>query len=248
VTREIDSDPNRFAVDLFDGLPAHYDMLANILSFGQDRRWRREVVKHVADTDSPGLVLDVATGPAGIALAIRGATGARVVGIDITKAMLARAHQNLSRRGENSIHLIQGRAEQLPFPDQTFDAVSFSYLLRYVADPAATLTELSRVLRPGGTLASLEFHVPPALWWHASWWLYTRLILPTAGWLIGGSEWFNVGRFLGPNISQHYRKYSVAWTVDAWKRAGIDAVETRLMSLGGGLVMWGTKGYGTRAR
>lgn len=248
MTRELDSNPNNFAVELFDGLPVRYDMLANILSFGQDRRWRREVVKHVGATDSPGLVLDVATGPAGIALAIRTATGARVVGIDITKAMLVRARENLSRRGENGVHLIQGRAEQLPFPDQTFDAVSFSYLLRYVADPAATLAELSRVLRPGGTLTSLEFNVPPTLWWHASWWLYTRLILPSAGWLTGGVEWFNVGRFLGPNISKHYRKYSIAWTVDAWKSAGIDTVETQLMSLGGGLVMWGTKGNETRAR
>lgn len=245
MARVAESDPNHFAVELFDGLPSHYDLFANVLSFGQDRRWRHEVVHNVARTPSPGMVLDVATGPAGIALAIRAATGARVVGVDITKSMLNRARENLSRRGEKSIDLVQARAEQLPFPDQTFDAVSFSYLLRYVADPAATLAELSRVLRPGGTLSSLEFHVPPTPWWHASWWLYTRLILPAAGWLLGGAEWFQVGRFLGPSISQHYRKFSLAWTVDAWQRAGIESVETQLMSLGGGLVMWGVKGFGT---
>lgn len=244
MTRDIDAAPNRFASDLFDGLPANYDKLANILSLGQDRRWRREVVKHIGDTGSPGLVLDVATGPAGIALAIRSATGAQVVGVDLTRAMLDRARKNLSLRNESGIHLIQGRGEQLPFPDHTFDAVSFSYLLRYVADPDATIQELVRVLRPGGTLANLEFHVPPAPWWHASWWFYTRVVLPSAGWVMGGKEWFNVGRFLGPNISQHYRKYSVPWTIEAWNRAGIEDAQAQLMSLGGGLVMWGTKRHG----
>ena len=245
MTKEIDSVPNRFAADLFDGLPSHYDRLANLLSFGQDRRWRSQVVKHIGEAAPLGLVLDVATGPAGIALAIRSATGANVIGLDLTRAMLARARKNLSSRNEVGIHLVQGRGEQLPFPDQTFDAVSFSYLLRYVADPAATIEELSRVLRPGGTLSSLEFHVPPAPLWHASWWFYTRVVLPIAGWLTGGEEWYKVGRFLGPNISQHYRKYSVQWTIEAWNRAGIDAVETQIMSLGGGLVMWGTKRRGT---
>ncbi|MDA8026479.1 MAG: class I SAM-dependent methyltransferase [Actinomycetota bacterium] len=245
MTREPDSAPNRFATELFDGLPTKYDLLGNILSLGQDRRWRRELVKHISDTSALGLVLDVATGPAGIALAIRSSTGAQVVGLDLTAAMLSRAKENLSKRNENGIVLVQGRGEQLPFPDDTFDAVSFSYLLRYVSDPAATLEELARVLRPGGTLASLEFHVPPAPWWQASWWFYTRIVLPTAGWLSGGKEWFEVGRFLGPNISQHYRNYSVPWTVSAWNKAGISGVKTKLMSVGGGLVMWGAKGSAT---
>jgi demethylmenaquinone methyltransferase/2-methoxy-6-polyprenyl-1,4-benzoquinol methylase len=66
-----------------------------------------------------------------------------------------------------------------------------------------------------------------------------------AGWLTGGREWFDVGRFLGPNISAYYRRYPLNWTVDAWKRAGMESVGTRLMSRGGGLVMWGTKSGGT---
>lgn len=232
--------PNRFASELFDGLPARYDRLGAWLSLGQDRRWRHELVDHVAEA-RPARVLDVATGPAGIALAIRVATGAQVVGVDLTGPMLAQARQNLARRGERGVHLVQGRGEELPFADGEFDAVTFSYLLRYVADPGATIGELARVLRPGGVLASLEFHVPPHPWWHAWWWGYTRAVLPVAGWLTGGTEWFEVGRFLGPSISNHYRRYPLGWTVTAWERAGIDAVGTRLMSLGGGLVMWGTK-------
>jgi demethylmenaquinone methyltransferase/2-methoxy-6-polyprenyl-1,4-benzoquinol methylase len=186
-------------------------------------------------------VLDVATGPAGVALAIRSATGAQVVGVDLTRPMLERARQNLISLHEDAVHLVQGRGEELPFEDGSFDAVTFTYLLRYVADPAATLAELARVLRPGGVLANLEFHLPPAPGWRGLWWCYTRLVLPVAGWLTGGREWFEVGRFLGPNITRHYRRYPLAWTIGAWQQAGIEDVGSRLMSLGGGLVMWGTK-------
>jgi demethylmenaquinone methyltransferase / 2-methoxy-6-polyprenyl-1,4-benzoquinol methylase len=142
------------------------------------------------------------------------------------------------------IGLVAGRAEQLPFPDASFDALTFTYLLRYVEDPAATLAELARVVKPGGRVASLEFCVPPQPWWHAAWWLYTRLVLPAGGLLTGGREWFVVGRFLGPNISGHYRRYPVDWTVRAWQQAGLADVVVRRMSLGGGLVMWGTRSGG----
>lgn len=244
MTSDVGEAPNRFASELFDGLPPRYDKLANILSLGQDRRWRGELVRRVSSAPQTDLVLDVATGPGGVALAIRSFTGAHVIGLDLTGPMLERAQKNLHARDEHGVHLIQGRAEQLPFADETFDAVSFTYLLRYVADPEATLAELARVVRPGGVLASLEFHVPPTLWWHFWWWIYTRIVLPIAGLFSGGREWYKVGRFLGPNISNFYRRYSLEWIKDAWSRAGIDSVGVRLMSLGGGLVMWGTKRSG----
>jgi demethylmenaquinone methyltransferase/2-methoxy-6-polyprenyl-1,4-benzoquinol methylase len=114
-------------------------------------------------------------------------------------------------------------------------------LLRYVAEPESTLAELARVVRPGGTVASLEFAVPPNRFWWAAWWLYTRAVLPVAGAVLGGRAWLDVGRFLGPSISDHYRRYPVDWTVAAWQRAGITDVGVRRMSLGGGLVMWGRR-------
>ncbi|HXQ62251.1 MAG TPA: class I SAM-dependent methyltransferase [Acidimicrobiales bacterium] len=230
---------NRFAQRLFSPLPERYDRLAEVLSFGQNGRWRRALVDHVVEA-SPGLVLDVATGPAGVALQIAARTGARVVGVDVTEAMLRRARLNVGRAGAR-VHLALGRGEQLPFADGTFDAVTFTYLLRYVDDPAATVRELSRVVRPGGVLANLEFLVPSSRFWRFWWWGYTRLVLPLAGWATGGREWFDVGRFLGPNISSHYRRYPVAWTVEAWRDAGMVDVGVRPMSLGGGLVMWGTR-------
>jgi demethylmenaquinone methyltransferase / 2-methoxy-6-polyprenyl-1,4-benzoquinol methylase len=235
---------NRFAQHLFAPLPQRYDQLAEILSFGQNGRWRRAMVSRIAP--APGqAVLDVASGTAGVALQIAARTGASVVGVDLTEQMLRQGQRNVADAGlSDRIRLTAGRAEQLPFADATFDALTFTYLLRYVLDPQATLSELARVVKPGGQVASLEFLVPPSRFWRPWWWLYTRLLLPAGGLATGGREWFEVGRFLGPNISGHYRRYPVAWTVDAWRKAGFTDVGVRVMSLGGGLVMWGTRAGG----
>jgi len=234
-------DPNTFAQELFQGLPARYDALEALLSLGQNRRWRAEMIRHVVEP-SPALILDVATGTAGVALDLVQATPAEVTGIDLTQQMLQRGRARVERRGAaNRIRLVAGQAERLPFPDATFDALTFTYLLRYVADPAATMRELARVLKPGGCIASLEFAVPTNPFWRAWWWGYTRLVLPVAGYLTGGREWYDVGRFLGPNISAHYRRHPVSSTVEAWRGAGLMGVQARSMSLGGGLVMWARK-------
>ena len=235
-------DRNRFAQELFTPLPQRYDRLAEVLSMGQNGRWRRAMIDRIVPS-SPNTILDVASGTAGVALQLAGRTSAEVVGVDLTIEMLARGHQNVAAAGMGSrIRLVAGRGEQLPFPDRAFDALTFTYLLRYVDDPKDTLRELFRVVKPGGTVASLEFFVPPNPFWHFMWWLYTRLVLPIGGLITGGPEWFRVGRFLGPNISGHYRKYPLSWTQEAWREAGFENVGVRVMSLGGGLVMWGTRG------
>jgi demethylmenaquinone methyltransferase/2-methoxy-6-polyprenyl-1,4-benzoquinol methylase len=233
-------DPTRFAQQLFQGLPRRYDLLVEALSFGQNRRWRRAMLDSVVE-GRPATMLDVATGTAGVALQLARRTGAHVSGIDITEGMLQRGRAAVLHEGlQQRIALVAGQAERLPFADATFDALTFTYLLRYVADPAATIAELARVVRPGGTVASLEFHVPPRRLLRGAWWLYTRLGLPILGGL-AGREWYRVGRFLGPSISAHYDRYPLAWTVDAWQRAGISDVDVRLMSLGGGVVMRGRR-------
>ena len=235
------SRPNQFARQLFAGLPARYDRLAELLSMGQNRRWRRAMVDPVA-ASSPKSVLDVATGPAGVARQLAARTDAHVTGIDLSADMLSAGVENVRGQGlGDRISLLIGRGEELPFEDGTFDALTFTYLLRYVADPGATLRELARVVRPGGVIASLEFHTPPSRMWRGLWVLYTRMVLPVGGFLTGGREWFRVGRFLGPSISSHYRQYPLEWHVSAWQAAGIDDVQVRLMSLGGGLVMWGRR-------
>jgi demethylmenaquinone methyltransferase / 2-methoxy-6-polyprenyl-1,4-benzoquinol methylase len=234
---------NSFAQHLFAPLPQRYDRLAELLSFGQNGRWRRAMISRIEP--APGQsVLDVASGTAGVALGLARA-GASVVGVDLTEQMLRRGQRNVTDAAMGDrIQLVAGRAEQLPFDDAAFDALTFTYLLRYVLDPEATLRELARVVKPGGRVASLEFMLPPSRFWRSWWWLYTRLLLPAGGLLTGGPEWFAVGRFLGPSISGHYRRYPLPWTVEAWRRAGFTDVGARVMSLGGGLVMWGTRAGG----
>lgn len=235
------SQPNVFSRRLFAPLAGRYDRLAEILSMGQNRRWRTAMVEHITGAHAH-LVLDVACGPARVSRALAEGTDAFVIGLDLSDSMLAQGTTNIAAHSlQDRIALVLGRGEQLPFPDATFDALSFTYLLRYVADPAATLRELARVVKPGGPISSLEFAVPTAPWWRIAWWCYTRIVLPIAGFITGGLAWFRVGRFLGPSIDTHYRTYSVDWTIGAWKAAGIDGVETRAMSLGGGLIMWGTR-------
>jgi demethylmenaquinone methyltransferase / 2-methoxy-6-polyprenyl-1,4-benzoquinol methylase len=235
--------PNQFAEELFDPLPRRYNLLAGLLSFGQDGRWRSTMVEQVAPS-TPNLVLDVACGPCAVTKRLAKRTSARIVGIDLTGAMLREGQRNVRRAHlDDRVALVLGRGEQLPFGDASFDALTFTYLLRYVEDPQATLRELARVVKPGGRIASLEFAVPQQPVWRVSWWLYTRLVLPVAGYVTGGRAWWDVGRFLGPSISRHYREYSVEWTADAWREAGIEHVEHRTMSLGGGLVMWGYRSH-----
>jgi demethylmenaquinone methyltransferase / 2-methoxy-6-polyprenyl-1,4-benzoquinol methylase len=225
---------------LFAPLPKRYDLLAEVLSFGQNRRWRSRMVDELAKV-TPLTVLDVATGTGGVAMQIAVRTEAIVIGLDISEEMLLRGREQVGERGEDArILLLLADAQRLPFRDGAFDALSFTYLLRYVPDPQATLYEMARVVKPGGRVASLEFFVPSKPLFRAPWWLYTRVVLPAAG-ALAGRGWFDVGRFLGPSISKHYRRYPLSWHLEAWRRAGMVEVDKVIMSLGGGLVMWGTK-------
>lgn len=190
----------------------------------------------------PPLILDVATGTGGVAIQEAQRLGSRVVGADLSADMLAGGAGRVAGAGLRSrISFVRSRGEALPFPDRCFDALTFTYLLRYVDDPAATVAELARVVRPGGVVANLEFHVPPNPFWRAWWWVYTRGVLPLAGLLTGGRAWYEVGRFLGPNISGHYGRHPLPAHVAIWEAAGITDVHVELMSLGGGLVMWGRR-------
>jgi demethylmenaquinone methyltransferase/2-methoxy-6-polyprenyl-1,4-benzoquinol methylase len=222
---------------LFAGIAPQYDLMAELLSVGQNRRWRRFLVSRVPGSAS--LVLDVATGTAGVAVELARRPGAVVVGVDQSPEMLRAGRSVTARAGlDDRIRLVLGRAERLPFPDAAFDAVIFTYLLRYVDDPASTLAELARALKPGGVLASLEFLVPPNPAWRAGWWLYTRLGLPLAG-LLASPAWYRAGRFLGPSISAFYRRYPLGEQGRMWRKAGLVDVRFRPMSLGGGVVIWG---------
>jgi demethylmenaquinone methyltransferase/2-methoxy-6-polyprenyl-1,4-benzoquinol methylase len=229
------------ALELFAGLPRRYDAAGAMLSFGQDPRWRKAMVARVG-AGPRDRVLDVATGTGMVAEALVRRYGCRVVGLDQSPEMLAaaRARADADLSLGSHIDLVRGEAESLPFADQEFDHLTFTYLLRYVDDPAATLRELARVVRPGGRMASLEFMVPPNPVANALWHLYVRLGLPVLGRLIS-RDWYEVGRFLGPSITTFYRRLPLQRQVELWRAAGFVSVQTRVMSLGGGVVIWGTR-------
>jgi demethylmenaquinone methyltransferase/2-methoxy-6-polyprenyl-1,4-benzoquinol methylase len=228
------------ARELFAPLGPTYDRYAALLSFGQDPRWRRFLVSQV-DAGAGDRVLDVATGTAAVAIELVRRHGCSVVGLDQSPEMLAEGRARVKQAGLlEQIELVEGHAEALPFEDASFDALTFTYLLRYVDDPAATLRELARVVRTGGTIASLEFGVPPRLLPRAAWELYVRVGLPLAGRVVSPG-WHDVGRFLGPSIRGFYEWLPLDELLAVWNAAGIEKVRHRRLSLGGGIVVWGRR-------
>jgi demethylmenaquinone methyltransferase/2-methoxy-6-polyprenyl-1,4-benzoquinol methylase len=229
----------RHARELFAPLGPTYDRYARLLSFGQDPRWRSFLVSRIPPEDRR--VLDVASGTAAVAIElVRSDSERTVVGVDQSPEMLAAGRERVAHaRLGDRIELREARAEELPFADGEFDAVTFTYLLRYVDDVPATLRELVRVVRPGGTVAMLEFGLPRGPW-RPLWELYVRVGLPAAGAVVSPS-WGGVGRFLGPSIRDFWRKWPEERLVDTWREAGLAEIETRRMSLGGGIVVRGRR-------
>ena len=224
---------------LFAPLGPRYDRVGALLSLGQDPRWRRFLV-HETDAGPYDTVLDVATGTAAVALELVRQKDCFVVGIDLSPEMLAVGRQQVLLAGATKkVRLQEGDARSLPFEDGLFDAVTFTYLLRYVEDPAPTLRELARVVKPGGTMAGLEFGVPGGIW-RPLWDLWVGVGLPGAGRVIGNG-WHEVGTFLGGSIREHYEKWPLERLLGAWRTAGIDGVRAKRLSLGGGIVTWGRK-------
>jgi demethylmenaquinone methyltransferase/2-methoxy-6-polyprenyl-1,4-benzoquinol methylase len=220
------------ARELFAPIGPSYDRVGALLSFGQDPRWRRFLVSRLPPDE--GRVLDVATGT-GLVAAELVRRGFRVTGVDQSPEMLAGARHRFHGR----VELVEASAESLPFADGAFDHLTVTYLLRYVDDPGATLAELARVVRPGGVVASLEFGVPEGIA-RPAWELYVRVGLPLAGRLLRNG-WREVGDFLGGSIRSFWEAYPHERQLALWSAAGIEDVEVRRLSIGGGVVTWGRR-------
>jgi demethylmenaquinone methyltransferase/2-methoxy-6-polyprenyl-1,4-benzoquinol methylase len=227
------------ATTLFAPLGPRYDRLASLLSFGQDPRWRRFLVEQT-DAGPYDTVLDVATGTAAVALELQRQKDCFVVGVDRSPEMLEVGRRRVTLAGATAkVRLQEGDARALPFEDGAFDALTFTYLLRYVDDPPATLRELVRVVKPGGTVAGLEFGLPEGVW-RPAWELWVRVGLPAAGRAVGHG-WHEVGTFLGPSIRRHYAEWPLPRLLEAWRAAGVEDVRAKRLSLGGGIVTWGRR-------
>jgi demethylmenaquinone methyltransferase / 2-methoxy-6-polyprenyl-1,4-benzoquinol methylase len=229
------SERNRAALALFAPLAKTYDRYAGLLSFGQDPRWRRFLVSRI-EAEPDHRVLDVACGTGAVALELRRRYQCQVVGVDQSCEMLTVART----RVDEDVELLEARAEALPFEDASFDALTFTYLLRYVDDPAETMRELARVVRPGGRIAMLEFFVPDGLLTRPAWELYVRAGLPVLGHGISPG-WREVGSFLGPSIRLFWNRVPIDDLRGMWQVAGIEDVDARALSLGGGIVVWGRR-------
>jgi demethylmenaquinone methyltransferase/2-methoxy-6-polyprenyl-1,4-benzoquinol methylase len=226
------------ALELFDGIADEYDRWAQLLSFGNDRRWHDLLVERLV-VPRDGLVADVATGTAAVAIEIARRHGCRVVGIDQNPAMLDCGRRRVVAAGlGDRIELVEGEAEALPLDDGSVDALVHTYLLRYVDDPPAVLRELARVVRPGGSIASLEFGVPAGAW-HPAWWAWTRIGLPAAG-LAAGGGWYRTGRFLGPSIERFWQEHPLEQLLGWWRDAGVERLHVQRLSLGGAVIIRGT--------
>jgi demethylmenaquinone methyltransferase/2-methoxy-6-polyprenyl-1,4-benzoquinol methylase len=224
---------------LFSGVASSYELASQLLSYGQYRRWHGSLVEKLV-LPEPALVLDMATGTGAVAFRVARRPQVRVIAADVTRAMLLQAQARAARDGRPPpIDLIECTAEAMPFPDAAFDAVIFTYLLRYVSDVAATLRELTRVVRPGGMLLSQDFAMPRGVF-YPLWRLHTDLVLRLGGALISPG-WRRAGAFLGGSIRDFYQRWPEERILDLWRECGFPDVRAKRLSLGGAIIMWGTR-------
>ena len=227
---------------VFSSIARNYDRPAGVLSLFQYRRWHRFVLARLdlppADDGRCLRVLDMATGTGALALDLARRPDVEVVGADITRPMLTRALSRIDKKGAaGCVGLVECSAETPPFADAAFDALVFAYLLRYVSDVSSTLCCLAPLVKPGGAIASLDFAVPRGVA-YPLWRLYTGAILPAGGQFFS-SSWRRTGSFLGPNIRDFYRRWPEERILRAWRDAGIVDMQSKTLSLGGAIVIWG---------
>lgn len=219
--------------EIFAPLGPTYERAGRLLSLGLEAGWRARLAETAAPADGQR-ILDVATGTGLVARALRDRAACVVFGLDVTPQMLR------SARPSAGIHYVAARAERLPFADGGFDGLTFTYLLRYVADPPSTIRELARVVRPGGRITSLEFYRPGPWPLRLGWWLYTRIALPLIGRALS-REWSSVGSFLGRSISGFYDRHSLREVEAMWREAGIQEVRSEVLGLGAAVVTTGIR-------
>lgn len=179
-----DSSKKQQVEEMFDNISGNYDFLNHFLSLGIDYSWRKKVRKTIAKTGAQK-VLDVATGTADLAIELIKIPGLKVIGVDISRGMLDKGDVKLAQKNlTDRITLIQADSENLPFQDGEFDAATVSFGVRNFENLQKGMTEMCRVLKPGGSLAVLEFSKPTNPIFSGLYWFYFKYVLPPLGKLI----------------------------------------------------------------
>lgn len=167
--------------EMFNQISPKYDLLNHLLSANIDKLWRKKAIKQLTPWN-PGLVLDVATGTADFAIAATAINNAKVVGIDISEGMLEVGRRKIEKKGlESRIELIKADSEKLPFESDTFDAAIVGFGVRNFENLKAGISEIKRVLKPGGVFFVLEFSKPVKTPYKQIYQFYFTKILPLIG-------------------------------------------------------------------
>ena len=171
---------------MFDDISPKYDFLNHFLSFGIDFSWRKKLVTLLSEKH-PRRILDVATGTGDVAIALTKLNPEKIVGIDISDKMLEIARGKVAEKGmQDLISFKQSDAGRIPFSDGTFDAVTVAFGVRNYEDLRKGLSEMKRVLCPGGTMMILEFSHPVGTPFKQFYRFYSRFVIPVIGKLISG--------------------------------------------------------------
>lgn len=166
---------------MFDTISGNYDNLNRMISLGSDQGWRRKVLKLVGDTQ-PHSILDIATGTGDLAILLSKTKAAKIVGLDLSEGMLAVGKEKVKAlKLENQIEMVQGDSENLPFADNSFDAVTVAFGIRNFEFLEKGLAEILRVLKPNGIFVILETSVPTKFPFKQGYHLYTNAIVPFMG-------------------------------------------------------------------
>ena len=166
---------------MFDNISENYDGLNRVISFGIDVKWRKKVVA-IVGKNNPKQILDIATGTGDLAIMLAQTNPDKITGLDISAGMLEVGKQKIAKANlSDTIEMIVGDSENMPFEDNTFDAITVSFGVRNFANLDKGLTEIKRVLKPGGTFVVLETSNPTKFPFKQGYKFHTNVILPIVG-------------------------------------------------------------------
>ena len=179
--KDSDKGKKEQVAQMFDNISENYDGLNRVISFGIDVKWRKKVVE-IVGKNNPKQILDIATGTGDLAIMMAGLNPDRVVGLDISAGMLDVGKQKIAKANlSDKIEMIVGDSENMPFKDNTFDAITVSFGVRNFANLDKGLTEIKRILKPGGIFVVLETSVPTKFPYKQGYHFHSSVILPIIG-------------------------------------------------------------------